>query len=317
MNIASLDLNLLVSLDALLRERSVTRAAQRLNLSQPALSASLGRLRRHFGDELLVRTGNSHQLTPLATQLAARTAVALAGVERVFTARSEFDPALCEREFTVLISDYAAVVLGPTLVRLVAERAPRARVNLSYHSPTVVAQAAERLRTSDVMVIPVGFLLDLPHLELYTDRWVCLVATDHPDVGVAVTTEQLSELPWVTTYHEPTAYTPAGRQMELLGVEPRTQVVTDGFLPVAALVAGSRRIALIQERLLATIPSGLRVRAAELPFDALPLVESLWWHPVSELDPEHRFLRETVADAAAVVAGRTVISASDGGPQPK
>lgn len=107
MNLASLDLNLLTSLDALLRERSVTRAAQRMNLSQPALSAALAKLRRHFGDELLTRSGNSYILTPLAVQLVDRCALALADIERVFSATADFDPAACEREFTMLTSDSA------------------------------------------------------------------------------------------------------------------------------------------------------------------------------------------------------------------
>src|ERR687889_2784739 len=104
-NLASLDLNLLVSLDALLQERSVTRAAARMGLSRPALSASLARLRRHFGDELLTRAGNEYRLTPLAAQLKERVRIALTGVERVFTAQDEFDPGSSTREFTLLVSD--------------------------------------------------------------------------------------------------------------------------------------------------------------------------------------------------------------------
>ena len=92
MNLASLDLNLLVSLDALLQQRSVTRAAAQMGLSQPALSASLARLRRHFGDELLTRVGNEYRLTPLAVQLVDVAASALAGVERVFTAQPGSTP---------------------------------------------------------------------------------------------------------------------------------------------------------------------------------------------------------------------------------
>ena len=105
-NLASLDLNLLVSLDALLQERSVTRAATRMGLSQPALSASLARLRRHFGDELLTRVGNEYRLTPLAVQLKELSRLALSGVERVFDAQTEFDPASSRREFSLLVSDY-------------------------------------------------------------------------------------------------------------------------------------------------------------------------------------------------------------------
>src|SRR4051794_28926516 len=120
-NIASLDLNLLVSLDALLQERSVTRAAAQLGLSQPALSASLARLRRHFGDDLLFRVGNEYRLTPLALQLKELTRIALSGVERVFSAQPDFHPASSTREFSLLVSDYVVVVLGDTIARLLTQ----------------------------------------------------------------------------------------------------------------------------------------------------------------------------------------------------
>src|SRR3712207_5271392 len=130
-NLARLDLNLLVSLDALLQERSVTRAAAQMGLSQPALSASLARLRRHFGDELLTRVGNESRLTPLAVQLRDLVRIALSGVERVFAAQTEFDPASSTREFSVLVSDYVVAVLGDTIAALLAEEAPHTRLRLT------------------------------------------------------------------------------------------------------------------------------------------------------------------------------------------
>ena len=130
-NLASLDLNLLVSLDALLQERSVTRAAARMGLSQPALSASLARLRRHFGDELLSRAGNEYRLTPLAVQLRDLARLALTGVERVFTAQTEFDPASSTREFSLLVSDYVVAVLG-RLDRRAARRGGAARAAAAH-----------------------------------------------------------------------------------------------------------------------------------------------------------------------------------------
>src|SRR5690349_8785376 len=105
MNLAGLDLNLMVSLDALLQQRSVTRAAAAMGLSQPALSGSLARLRRHFDDELLTRVGNDYRLTPLAVQLKDLVRVALSGAERVFAAQPHFDPASSTRDFTILVSD--------------------------------------------------------------------------------------------------------------------------------------------------------------------------------------------------------------------
>ncbi|HET8930515.1 MAG TPA: LysR family transcriptional regulator, partial [Acidimicrobiales bacterium] len=229
MNLVNLDLNLLVSLDSLLRERSVTRAAASMGLSQPALSAALAKLRRHFGDDLLVRSGNSYLLTPLAAQLREQCSVALADIERVFAAVPEFDPADCEREFHILSSDYGSAVLAAALSAALAARAPRARLRFEQHSPEIVEEATERLRSADLIWIPHGFLGDLPHMDLYTDRWVCIADADNPDIDGELSLDNLRTLPWVVNYRTPTAYTPATRQMELLGIEPQVQLVTDSF----------------------------------------------------------------------------------------
>src|SRR5206468_2331068 len=211
MKLANLDLNLLVSLDALLDQRGVTRAAQQLGLSQPALSASLARLRRHFGDELLSRAGNEYRLTPLAVQLKPRVRLALQGVERVFTALPEFDPAESTREFSVLMSDYASALLGSALAGVFTEEAPAARLRLAHNTPDAVDRADQTLQTTDLLVLPHGFLTDLRHADLIRDRWVIVVAAENPDVGETVSLEQLGTLPWVATYYGPTASTPAAR----------------------------------------------------------------------------------------------------------
>ncbi len=296
-NLANLDLNLLVSLDALLEQRSVTRAAQQLGLSQPALSASLARLRRHFGDELLSRVGNSYRLSPLAAQLKPRVRLALDGIERVFTAQPEFDPAESTREFSILISDYGAAVLGDTVAQLLAEEAPGARLRLSHNTPGAVDSADQTLLNTDLLVIPHGFVTDLPHADLHRDRWVMVVSADNDRVADALTVELLETLPWVATYHGPTASTPAARQLRQLGIEPRVQVVTESFLTVPALVAGSDRIALLQERLVQLLPLDVGVRALAPPFELGPLVEAMWWHPVHDRDPEHAFFRDLVSRA--------------------
>ena len=180
MNLASLDLNLLVSLDALLQERSVTRAAARMGLSQPALSASLARLRRHFGDELLTRVGNEYRLTPLAVQLRELARLALTGVERVFDAQPEFDPASSTREFSLLVSDYGVAVLGDTIAELLAEEAPHARLRLTANTPAAVDRAEQILLSTDLLVLPHGFVTDLSHRDLYRDEWVCIVSAGQP-----------------------------------------------------------------------------------------------------------------------------------------
>ncbi|MGY1618004.1 LysR family transcriptional regulator [Geodermatophilus sp. SYSU D00691] len=303
MNLASLDLNLLVSLDALLQQRSVTRAAAQMGLSQPALSASLARLRRHFGDELLTRVGNEYRLTPLAVQLKELTRIALSGVERVFTAQPEFDPASSTREFTFLVSDYWVAVLGDTVAELLAEEAPHARLRLTANTPSAVDRADQLMLTTDLLVLPHGFVTGLSHRDLYRDEWVCIVAADNPVVDGGLTVEHLETLPWVVTFHGPTAATPAERQMRMRGIEPHVQVITENFLTVPGLVAGSDRIALLQRRLFELLPLNLGIRALPPPVEVGPLLEAMWWHPVFDDDPEHAYLRDLVARAAQQALG--------------
>src|SRR4051812_8294231 len=302
-NLAGLDLNLLVSLDALLQERSVTRAAARMGLSQPALSASLARLRRHFGDELLTRAGNEYRLTPLAVQLRELARIALSGVERVFTAQPEFDPASSTREFTLLVSDYVVAILGDTIAQLVTEEAPHTRLRLTPHSPAMVERADQVLLTADLLLLPHGFVTDLSHRDLYRDEWVCVVAAGNPVADEGLTVEHLETLPWVATYHGPTAATPAERHLRMRGIEPRVQVITESFLTVPGLVAGSDRIALLQRRLVEQFPLHAGVRALAPPVEVGPLVEAMWWHPVFDDDPEHRYLRDLLVRAAAQALG--------------
>jgi DNA-binding transcriptional LysR family regulator len=302
-NLASLDLNLLVSLDALLQERSVTRAAARMGLSQPALSASLARLRRHFGDELLTRVGNEYRLTPLAVQLRDLARLALGGVERVFTAQTEFDPASSTREFSMLISDYGVAVLGDTLAALLAEEAPHARLRFIANSPSAVDRAEQVLLSTDLLILPHGFVTDLSHRDLYRDEWVCIVATDNEAVGDELRVEDLETLPWVVTFHGPTAATPAARQMRMRGIELDVQVVTENFLTVPGLVAGSRRIALMQRRLVELLPLNIGLRALPPPVEVGQLVEAMWWHPAFDDDPEHAYLRDAVVRATELAVG--------------
>ncbi|MDI6105809.1 LysR family transcriptional regulator [Actinoplanes sp. NEAU-A12] len=297
--LANLDLNLLVTLDTLLRERNVTRTAERLGVSQPAISGALGRLRRHFDDSLLVRIGNRYDLTPLAARVAVLTGPALAGVRRVFDSTAEFDPSGLEREFTIVSSDYASTVLGPLIARRITERAPGARLRLEQTTPYNVDHAADTLRSADGLLIPHGFVTGLPYLDLYTDRWVCIVSADNPAVGDALTMDLLAELPWVVIFDRPTAFAPASRQLRMLGIEARVELVVDGFVQMPFLVAGTRRVALLQERLARLLAPVSGVRILDCPFEVVPVAEAFWWNPMYRNDPAHLWLREILAEAAA------------------
>jgi DNA-binding transcriptional LysR family regulator len=287
----SVDLNLLVPLSALLEERSVTRAADRLHLSQPGVSVALGRLRRHFNDELLHRTGNSYELTPLATQLLDRVHSASLGLDRVFGAQSEFDPATSTREFSLFSSDYATAMIGNALATAISEVAPRVRVQFSNILPSIINSAPESIRDHDGMLVPHGYLRDSPHQDLFLDRWVCVIDAANTQVGEHLSLHDLATLPWVSSFDAQTELTPPAQQMRLLGIEPRVQIGSPGFLAIPQLIRGTDRIALIQETYARQLAPGSHIRVLECPFEVVPFREAFWWNPIYTLDPEHIWFR--------------------------
>lgn len=302
LSLSRLDLNLLVSLDALLTERSVTRAAEQLHLSQPALSASLARLRTHFGDPILARRGNTYELTPFAVRLTEHTSTALESARRVFESQASWSPRESTREFTIYGADYGIVTVGRVVSQLASERAPGVRFRFVLHNQTIVEDAAARLRSVDGMVIPHGPITDLPFADLWRDDWVAIISDQHPTVTGDLTMDDVATLPWVMTYHSRSAFTSAARQIQQLGIEPRVEVVLESFLSLPHFVAGTNRVAIIQKALAPVALATPGIRTVALPFDATPLLNALWWHPVHGRDPEHAWMRDLFTEAGAIVA---------------
>jgi DNA-binding transcriptional LysR family regulator len=301
-NLAGLDTNLVVALRALLQERNVTRAGQRVGLSQPAMSAALARLRRHFGDELLVRSGSGYELTALGAVLLDRAAAACELLERVFASQADFEAASAEREFVILASDYAVAVYGTRLAREVSARAPGVRL-VFRRVPTAITESPEALlSTVDGLLMPHGVISGLPAVDLFRDTWICVVSSDNPQVGDRVTLEQLAELPWAV--YQRVLDASVGRQLATLGIEPRVQVSVDSFQLLPALVAGTSRVAMIHARLARHLGLGpaAGVRLLPCPFDAVPVQEALWWHPVHTHDAGHIWLRDTATRVAATLS---------------
>jgi DNA-binding transcriptional LysR family regulator len=303
MELPSIDLNLLVALHALLQERNVTRAGESIGLSQPAMSAALGRLRRHFGDDLLVRDGQRYVLTPLAASLLDQTDVALRYVESTFAARPVFTAATSEREFTVVMSDYAVSVLGGPLLTLLEQQAPRVRLRIRPTDRPTVDEASSSLRGTDLMVLPRGFISDLPAADLYRDRWVAMCAADNPLIGDTLTTDDLGRLHWIVSFDAPTQYTPADKHLKIAGIERHIDVVMDNFLALPFLLPGTQRVAILQKRLAdqwhVDVSNPLRI--LELPIAVPELIEAIWWHPSRRTDPAQRWLQQLFLEAATLL----------------
>ena len=302
--LAGLDLNLIVALRELIGERNVTRAAERLGVTQPAVSASLARLRRHFGDELLVRANGRYELTPLAASLADQVEAVCAGAERLLAANRRFDPATSEREFTFLMADYVVAVLGRPLVSAVQAAAPRAGLHLRLVRESLTNEYGDLIRFLDGMVAPSRILVTATHTRsdpLFEDRWIGVAAAGNRllpagEVGL----EDLTRCSWVAPYHQQgSSGVPVSRQLRLLGIDPHVAVRVESYLSVPSLVAGSDHVALLQERLACRFAEPLGLRLFDVPGELEPIVEALWWHERYEGDPAHAWLRDVFLEVAA------------------
>lgn len=304
-HLANLDLNLLVALRELIRERNVTRAAERLGVTQPAASAALSRLRRHFGDELLVRGKRGYVLTPLAMQLAEQVEAVCVAAEHLFATSTHFDPVASRREFTLLMADYTIAVMGEQLSRLVCASLPQAGLHVRLVRESLALDYAETIRFIDGMVAPPVSRFRVPDVrsaELFRDRWVCVVSTENRALDTDTPClDDLARLPWVAPYHQGQGYpsaAPIVRQLTLLGIQPRVAVRVESYLAVPHFIVGTDRVALMQERLATMFADRLDLKVLECPGEPEPIVEALWWHESYEDDPAHAWLRRLLVQAA-------------------
>src|SRR6266567_1822615 len=172
--VSGIDLNLLVALGALLEERNLTRAGAKVNLSQPTMSGALARLRRHFGDELLVRSGRQYLLTPAAQRLLPAVRDALCQVERTFAETGDFDPATSARGFSIAISGQSIVTLSG-LLRRVHGLAPGVLLQLRV-IPAELIKGDRGMLEHDLLIAPMGFYRPGGEPEVISrDRLVCVV----------------------------------------------------------------------------------------------------------------------------------------------
>ena len=299
-SLSSIDLNLLIALGALLEERNLTRAGEKTNMSQPAMSGALARLRRHFDDELLVRDGRQYQLTPLARRLLPDVRDALRQVERTLEARPEFDAATSTRTFSLVMSDYAVTVLVDPLLRRVHEEAPQ--VGLTVHPlPPDLAESDRGMLQHDLVIGPLGFSFPGESQEIFRDRFVCLVDPGNTRLaGGALSLADFGELPHaVATFGQREILNHAEMALVALGVPRHIQVTVEGWLPLPFVVAGTDLVAVVPERLARRVASTAGVAVCEPPFGTIELLEAVWWHPTRSGDQAVRWLRSITAEVAA------------------
>ena len=289
------DLNLLVALAVLLEERHVSRAADRIGLSQPATSRALQRLRVTLGDELLVRTRDGYQLTPRAVRVQQELAGVLPRLELLF-AGERFDPHTATDTFRLAGTDYAASVLGPGLFQRMFRQAPATTLVFGTWHDGVLADVERGV----VDLVFFGFRADaaLRAELLYEEHFVCLLADDHPLAAV----DPLPLGDFLTASHAVVSVRDGEQSAvdsALTGLgERRTPSLTVPYHTAAVrAVAGTPLVATLPARLLADVPLGTTVVDAPREIATMPYLMS--WHPRLDDDPAQRWLRDLVRVVAA------------------
>lgn len=295
--LAQLDLNLLVVLETLLAERSVTRAGKILGLSQPATSAALARLRRFFADPLLVRRGRRLEPTAFALTLREPVQDILRRIELTIDRRTDFDPKSSTREFTLAASDYAVLVLAPALHAVLSKDAPNVR--LRFVPLELVGRDAESC--ADLFVVPQAHARGR-HEKLFDDRWVFVADRNNPEIGSRLTTATLRRLPFIRYRSSATTHgSVIATALEAVNFERPAAVTVSNFGTALLLIPGTRLVALCQERLTHIARASAHVRILKPPFAIAPLLEAMTWNPAHERDPAHVWLRGLVRRAATTL----------------
>lgn len=291
-----IDLNLLVALDALLAERNVTRAAERMSVGQPSMSATLRRLRRVFDDPLLVRDGRGLTTTPFADSLVLPLRRALSGVEAVLATREAFRPGSARRTFSIMATDYVTLIFLQALLSRLHTEAPDVTLNVL----PIADDAVERLRSGgiDLLIHPVegfGVLPSFARVGFFRDRYVVAVdghGEPEAELGAVMPLEELRARPYLATLvgGRPSF---AEQQLDRAGIELRREVVANAVL-APFLLPGTRYASLVPEHLAAYAARTTGLHLFEPPIPLQPVTDAMMWSHRRTNDPGHRWLRRTV-----------------------
>ena len=313
MNVNRIDLNLLVYLDALLRERNVTQAANQLNLSQPAMSNGLRRLREVFGDPLLVRTSEGMTPTERALELAPVVREVLSAVDRAVQPRTDFEPAEAHRVFRIMASDYAESTLFPAVLGKLRNLAPG--LTLDIMTPSDVSFLDVERGKVDMVINRFDSMPQSFHqIHLWNDSFTCLLSPDNPvlddftldnyleanhvwvsktgmGVGVGVNPDDVQRLGWVDA------------ALNKLGKKRQIRVFTRHYQAAMTLAEQNDLIVTLPTRAAQLKHNNPRVVLREPPLEIPPLELKMAWSPLLQHNPANKWLRKLIADTARELDG--------------
>jgi DNA-binding transcriptional LysR family regulator len=296
----SMDLNLLTALDALLNEGSVLGAARRMNLSAPAMSRTLGRIRLALGDEILVRAGRRMVPTPRALELHGRVRDLIVDARLIMRPEGSADPLTLVRGFTVRASDYVAGVFGAPLQAIAAREAPQITLRFADQGKEDVTALREGRIDLDIGVLgAIG-----PEIRVQTllhERFVAVMRVGHPLLKVRMTAERFAAAAHVSASRRGLNSGPIDEALAARGLSRQVRLVVPGFHAAMLTAAASDIVAAVPLGIVKTAKRlGLKIRYLDLPVatPAIAIVQA--WHPRFDKDAGHRWLRQAVRKALTV-----------------
>lgn len=293
-NIRTVDLNLLVVLDVLLDERSVSRSAQRLNLSQPAVSGALKRLRETFKDPLFVRTRQGIRPTPQALELIAPVKTVLQDIDTILSV-AEFGPDDAENVFTIAATDYAQMTFLAPLMREVHRLAPNIRFSIVSTDIPRMSGQFDRQEIDFAITVPEMAPQNVQAIDLFEDKYVCAVSRHHPTATHEMSLGAFCELDHVlVTPSSGGFYGPTDDALAKLGRRRHVSVSVPNFLSLPGILADSEFITVAPERILRPFTESLRIFPTPLPLPAFKVIGA--WHELSARSPAHTWLREKMVE---------------------
>jgi DNA-binding transcriptional LysR family regulator len=295
-----IDLNLLPVAQALLAERSVTRAAARLHLSVPATSRAWDRCRRTFGDELLVRDGRGYVTTARGAELLEALDDVLGRLAVLVGPAPPFDAAGLRQAFRIRANEVVIATVGAPLIEVVRERAPGVELQFVLESPDDL----DALARGDASIAVGSYAVDgesVRSRHLVDEHLVAVVRHDHPGARGRMTMRRFAALDHVVVSRRGIAAGPVDELLAANGLVRRVVAVVPSFAAALVMCATSDLVALVPARLVAMAagPAGVRAVTPPMPVPTVPV--GVFWHARVDADPAHRWLVECVAEAVARV----------------
>ena len=295
-DITRLDVRLLMAFEALSAERNVTRAAERIGLTQQGMSGQLARLRRLFDDPLFVRARGGVVPTPRAEELARSVRTALAGLEDLVKVES-FDPGTFEGTATIAASDYALVLILPALLHRLRSAAPGLRLMIRPADATTLAADMAEARVDMAITVPEFSPPGLHSRRLFDERYVGVARQGHPILAGPVTLDAFCAHPHLlVSPFRGDAAGPTDQALAAFGRRRRVTLVVPGFSVAGALLEGTDMIAILPERLIGAMRRSLGTFDPPVPVEGFRL--ECVWPPRLQESPLHRWLRDEIALAA-------------------